>query len=597
MITTTFTRLTIITLASVLTAATHAAELDLSPLKNVPGLIHTSIGVTRKGTPIPAVITKDDWDYDVKKVRILLVAGLDGSKHTTAAAINVIKRYYSEAEFKPYHKAVAMSAILCGNPDGLAADLKNDNGSGGNPARGYPPKGDAYNNPTNPEAQYIWRWIGMHAPEMVVEMIEGTESGSGFELGKGPKQPDDILAMQLNDHWKKKFQLTEDSLLSWEAFGYFVRPGDLKPFAADFGKDILDAITNDPTSTPGVGDQLSLVRKEMQSRIHRTPREVCEQLAKVYGHDLPTVQYIPAVALMGRVRLGQMIGDDSHLKDVEKIVASYRDGTKPAISAKSGGSEFAGHLIFGLLADATKNKEYIPLVVAAANRAFDEQGKPREAMPSHSEMSDAVFMACPILAEAGRLTGDKKYNDMCLTHMRFMNKLNIRADGLHRHSPLDETAWGRGNGFPALGLALSLSSLPQDFAGREEMLAAFRAHLTALLKHQDPTGAWHQVIDREESYRELTATCMITFAMIRGVRQGWLDRATFEPAIRRGWYAIKSRVAADGTLVDVCTGTGKQKSLRDYYDRTAILGRDGRGGAMALLVATEMLAWEPGGKR
>ena len=45
-------------------------------------------------------------------------------------------------------------------------------------------------------------------------------------------------------------------------------------------------------------------------------------------------------------------------------------------------------------------------------------------------------------------------------------------------------------------------------------------------------------------------------------------------------------------MVDVCTGTGKMKSLRDYYDRTAILGRDERGGAMALMLATELAYWQ-----
>ncbi len=33
------------------------------------------------------------------------------------------------------------------------------------------------------------------------------------------------------------------------------------------------------------------------------------------------------------------------------------------------------------------------------------------------------------------------------------------------------------------------------------------------------------------------------------------------------------------------------KSYREYLDRPAILGRDPRGGAMALLVASEMVAW------
>jgi unsaturated rhamnogalacturonyl hydrolase len=51
-------------------------------------------------------------------------------------------------------------------------------------------------------------------------------------------------------------------------------------------------------------------------------------------------------------------------------------------------------------------------------------------------------------------------------------------------------------------------------------------------------------------------------------------------------------VAPDGALVDVCASTGKQRSRRDYLDRPAILGRDPRGGAMALLFAVEMAEWQ-----
>jgi len=213
-------------------------------------------------------------------------------------------------------------------------------------------------------------------------------------------------------------------------------------------------------------------------------------------------------------------------------------------------------------------------------------------MPTHSEMSDAVFMGCPILAKAAQLTGDSKYWEMCLKHMRFMLKLNLRPDGLHRHSPLDETAWGRGNGFPALGLAWSLDVTTTDARGRDEMLAAYQAHMRALLPHQDATGMWHQVVDHPESFRELTSTCMITYAMIRGIRRGWLDGATYSPVVQRAWTAVKARVAFDGQVVDSCISTGKMKSLREYLDRTAILGRDPRGGAMAVLLATEMVDWE-----
>jgi len=186
------------------------------------------------------------------------------------------------------------------------------------------------------------------------------------------------------------------------------------------------------------------------------------------------------------------------------------------------------------------------------------------------------------------LTGESRYFEACHRHLEFMRQLDLRTDGLYRHSPLDETAWGRGNGFVALGLGLCLSEWPADHEHRKTWIGIHDAHLRTLLSHQDPTGCWHQVVDRPESYRELSCTCMITWAMARGVRGGWLDRATFDPAIRLGWRAILQRVAPNGRLIDVCTGTGKQKSLREYYDREAILGLDPRGGAMAMLVAAEM---------
>jgi rhamnogalacturonyl hydrolase YesR len=83
---------------------------------------------------------------------------------------------------------------------------------------------------------------------------------------------------------------------------------------------------------------------------------------------------------------------------------------------------------------------------------------------------------------------------------------------------------------------------------------------------------------------------MIGFAMQRGIRRGWLNKDDYQPCVERAWRAIKERTGADGKLVNVCTGTGKQKTLRDYLERPAINGRDDRGGAMGLLFATELLA-------
>ncbi len=331
---------------------------------------------------------------------------------------------------------------------------------------------------------------------------------------------------------------------------------------------------------------------ERSKRLMRSPTEVAQQLSRRYGRALKQVQYIPAVAVIGRLRLGELTGEASHRADIDKLVAPFREGTQKAIGDKPSGSDLAGHLVFGELAMRTQDDKLIALTKAAADLAFDEKGNPRTAVPFHNEMSDAVFMGCPLLTQVGRLTGEAKYYDMAVTHLVFMQKLCLRADGIYRHSPLDAGAWGRGNGFPALGLAWSLGDLPQEHPGRAAMLNSFQTHLAVLKPHQDAAGMWHQVIDHPESYPELTATCMITFSMSRGIRAGWLDRATYEPLIRKAWPAISARIGEDGSLTGVCEGTGKQPNLQAYFDRKAINGFDDRGGAMSLLVAVELATFD-----
>jgi unsaturated rhamnogalacturonyl hydrolase len=222
-----------------------------------------------------------------------------------------------------------------------------------------------------------------------------------------------------------------------------------------------------------------------------------------------------------------------------------------------------------------------------ADLGFTASGEMKESMPLHDEMSDSVFMACPILTSAGKLTGESKYFGMAARHFSFMQKLDLRPDGLYRHSPLSEAAWGRGNAFPALGLAWTLTNFPSQQPEFSRLLRAFQDHLAALAPFQDANGMWREVIDLPGSYPEYSATAMIATAMLIGIKHGWLDSATYRPRIDRAWRAILARTGPDGRLMDVCESTGKQKSVKDYLHRAAILDRDPRGGAMALLLATE----------
>ncbi len=153
---------------------------------------------------------------------------------------------------------------------------------------------------------------------------------------------------------------------------------------------------------------------------------------------------------------------------------------------------------------------------------------------------------------------------------------------------MNEAAWGRGNAFPAFGMALMLDALPE--ADRAKPLADFRQLIDALLPYQSAQGLWREVIDHPTAFEEFSATGMIGASIHQGLRRGWLKGARYEKAVERAWTAIKERTSSDGKLMDVCESTGKQTTLEAYLQRTAIWDRDPRGGAMALYFATEMLA-------
>ncbi|QDT88525.1 glycoside hydrolase family 88 protein [Gimesia algae] len=566
-----------------------AVKQKLQSLQKQPALIHSAIGVTRKETPIPCVYSKEDLNLNTGKTRILLIGGLDGSQASVNAVIEAVEWFYTAKEAAPLRDKYSLSAVPIANPDGWVLQQGPKNASGGNPTHGYPPMGDAYLSPTKPEAEYLWRWIGMHAPDLVLDIREGKQFQWVVPVDSLPTTK--TLGKELQPQIKPVFGW---ELVSALAFKSPSGVGRVPALAVEldasnpraFLPELLTAMEQISFQGP------SPARLELMRRLQRTPIQVATQLSKVYGNDLGRLSYLPVLSLISQIKLGELTADPSRLAAIEQITQAYLKKNPEPLTKGGGGSLIAGHLLFSELAKATGNPEYLQLAKQAADLGFDKQGNMRESMPHHVEMSDAVFMSCPILAAVGRLTGETKYYDMALKHWRFIQNMDQRPDGIYQNSPLSIAAWGRGNGFPALGLALVLSELPLNSPLREQFIAGHRKHLEALSRHQDPNGMWHQVIDHPGSYREMTSTCMITFSMIRGVRAGWLDAKIYTPIIERAWYAIKTRVAFDGTLVDVCTGTGKQKDLRGYLDRTAILGTDTRGGAMAFLVSNEMAQWQ-----
>jgi rhamnogalacturonyl hydrolase YesR len=412
----------------------------------------------------------------------------------------------------------------------IAIPLANPDGQG----LQFPPTGAAYRE--HIESHVLWRWIGTHGPDLV--LIAGADVGLADALTQN------IVA----------------------------DVGRIATRRVPTGAAILD-----PLTVPAPSE----AHQELERRVARSPRVFAEQLARVYGHEFAQPTYIGAMALISRLRLGEEAA-------VVPLLTPYLTGAADSF-ARPSQSALAAHLLFFELARRTGDARASALVVRAAGSGFTESGELREFMPLHGGWSDSLFMDVPILAAAGALTGDRRYFDMAARHVSFMQRIVLRPDGLYRHQASADAAWGRGNAFPALGLALTLAQFPVAHPAYAGLLASFQRQMEALARFQDENGMWRNVIDRPGAYAEYSATAMIAAAMVRGIRSGWLDRATYQPLVDKAWHAILLRTSDDGRLVDVCESTGTRGLTdADYLRRMALMGRDDRGGGMAMFLATEL---------
>lgn len=167
-----------------------------------------------------------------------------------------------------------------------------------------------------------------------------------------------------------------------------------------------------------------------------------------------------------------------------------------------------------------------------------------------------------------------------------------RADGLFAHAEGSPIAWGRGNGFAALGLAVALGhAVPTGSAPGAALLRRLQAWAHAVLPLQGPDGRWRQVLDQPQSPPELTVTAMTVQALARARERGWLPAGEADAALARGWAAVQRGVdAAAGQFTDVCASTPAGPTLDFYLQRPLLQGRDDRAAALVLQVSLEMQA-------
>jgi rhamnogalacturonyl hydrolase YesR/lysophospholipase L1-like esterase len=187
---------------------------------------------------------------------------------------------------------------------------------------------------------------------------------------------------------------------------------------------------------------------------------------------------------------------------------------------------------------------------------------------------DDMFMSVPAIVQMGRLTGEAKYyNEAVRQILQFSQRMFVPEKGLYRHGWVegmqDHPAfyWGRANGWAILTLTEVLDVLPQSHPGYKQVLEQFRSHVRGLASCQSGEGFWHQLLDRNDSYMETSATAIYVYCFAHAINKGWIDAMAYGPVAQLGWHAVSTKINAAGEVEGTCVGTGMGFDPAFYYYR------------------------------
>jgi unsaturated rhamnogalacturonyl hydrolase len=207
---------------------------------------------------------------------------------------------------------------------------------------------------------------------------------------------------------------------------------------------------------------------------------------------------------------------------------------------------------------------------------------------------DDLYMSVPFLARMGKLTGESKYFDEAVNQVFLFNKhLWDQQTSLYFHCWYDDikqngvARWGRCNGWIIMAQIELLDQLPENHPKRDDLKQLLLQQIIGLSRYQDASGLWHQLIDKENTYFETSATAIFTYAVAKAINEGWID-SRYAFIATQGWEGVSSMILADGQVENICMGTGINTATYYYANRPAPLN-DIHGLGAVLLAGAEVI--------
>jgi unsaturated rhamnogalacturonyl hydrolase len=228
---------------------------------------------------------------------------------------------------------------------------------------------------------------------------------------------------------------------------------------------------------------------------------------------------------------------------------------------------------------------------------------------------DGLYMSSPFMAEFARTFSEESWFDEAAHQLLLVERRTRNPETGLLHHAWDESreqrwcdgatgrsrhVWGRAMGWYAMALVDALEHFPVRHPKRGQLAGIFERMAQAVVRVQDQeSGVWYQVMDcngREGNYLEASGSCMLTYAMAKGIRLGYLSEVS-RKSVERAYEGILSRFVTEDEqgvhLHQICQGAGLGgRKYRDgsyaYYLSEPVVSDVLMGVAPLLLASTEI---------
>lgn len=214
--------------------------------------------------------------------------------------------------------------------------------------------------------------------------------------------------------------------------------------------------------------------------------------------------------------------------------------------------------------------------------------------------ADTLFMAAYFMLRVGVLEKDEELvQDALNQYYWHIQYLQDKDKGLWYHGysnvkkdHMSGFFWGRANAWAAYTMARAGKILPQGYLYPNYMTisAALGEQLSALKLYQTENGLWRTIIDDEEAYEEVSASCGIAAAMVEK------GNPLHTKYVKRALEGILPQISEDGRVKNVSGGTAVMKDREGYRN----ISRDwiqGWGQGLALTFLSAVLEVGQEGKK